>query len=367
MYQFDKRVVMTLDAGGTNFVFSAMQSNEEIITPVCLPSYADNLQKCMNSLTKGFSEVKEQLQETPVAISFAFPGPADYENGIIGDLPNLKAFRGGVALGPFLKETFGIPVYINNDGNLFAYGEAIGGLLPEINKQLALAGSPKRYKNLLGVTMGTGFGGGIVTDGILQTGDNGTGGDIWVFRHKKFRDCITEESVGIAAVKRMYAEFSGNKSSALTPKDIYDIAAGRRQGNRGAALITFEELGEEAGDTIAHAITLVDGLIVIGGGLSAASEFFMPALMREMNGTISKLNGENFSRLQMKAYHLDNQVELEEFLKGDTYYIPVPGTTNQVLYDKCKRVGVAVSRLGTSKAISLGAYAYALQQLDKLQ
>ncbi len=60
-----------------------------------------------------------------MAISFAFPGPADYIHGIIGDLPNFPAFRGGIALGPYLEERFGMPVFINNDGNLFAYGEAI--------------------------------------------------------------------------------------------------------------------------------------------------------------------------------------------------------------------------------------------------
>ena len=45
MYQFDKRIVMTLDAGGTNFVFSAIQSNEEIVEPIVLPSNGDNLEK----------------------------------------------------------------------------------------------------------------------------------------------------------------------------------------------------------------------------------------------------------------------------------------------------------------------------------
>ena len=49
---------------------------------------------------------------------------ADYAHGIIGDLPNFPGFRGGVALGPYLEHVFGIPVFINNDGNLFAYGEA---------------------------------------------------------------------------------------------------------------------------------------------------------------------------------------------------------------------------------------------------
>lgn len=41
---------------------------------------------------KGFSAVKRQLENEPVAISFAFPGPADYKNGVIGDLPNFPVF-----------------------------------------------------------------------------------------------------------------------------------------------------------------------------------------------------------------------------------------------------------------------------------
>ena len=74
-----------------------------------------------------------------VAISFAFPGPADYPNGIIGGyLPNFPSFREGVALGPFLQEKFGVPVFINNDGDLFAYGEALGGTLPEVMQSLGL-------------------------------------------------------------------------------------------------------------------------------------------------------------------------------------------------------------------------------------
>lgn len=355
---------MTLDAGGTNFVFSAMQANMEIVEPICLASNSNDLSKCLDSLLNGFSKVKESLLEPPVAISFAFPGPADYANGIIGDLPNLKAFRGGVALGPFLEEKFGIPVFINNDGDLFAYGEAIGGILPEINHKLAEAGSPKRYKNLLGVTIGTGFGAGVVTNGKLHMGDNGSGGDVWVFRHKKLRDCITEESVGIESVKRMYAEFSGNSETDFTPKDIYNIADGVKIGNKDAALQTFAELGEEAGDTIAHAVTIVDGLVVIGGGLTGAAKYFMPALMAELNGTIGKLNGESFPRLEMKAFNLDNESDTELFLKGSTQNIEIPGSGKKVIYDSFKRIGVAISKLGASNAIALGAYAFALNTLD---
>ena len=99
----DKRIVLTLDAGGTNFVFTAIQANQEITQPVILPPNADNLDKCIDTIIEGFSSVTSELEEKPVAISFAFPGPGDYEAGVIGDLNNLPAFRGGVPLGPILS------------------------------------------------------------------------------------------------------------------------------------------------------------------------------------------------------------------------------------------------------------------------
>ena len=177
----DRRIVMTLDAGGTNFRFSAMRGNRSPVEPTTVPtSNGDNLDTCLANIVEGFTQVREQCRKPPVAISFAFPGPADYPAGIIGDLGNLPAFRGGVALGPMLEEKFGIPVFINNDGDLFVYGEAIAGFLPYVNGLLEKAGSPKRYKNLFGVTLGTGFGGGIVRDGELFIGDNSMAGEVWL-------------------------------------------------------------------------------------------------------------------------------------------------------------------------------------------
>ena len=138
---------MTLDAGGTNFVFSAIQAEKEILEPVIRKVQGKDLETILQMIIEGFQIVQSKLPDNPEAISFAFPGPADYENGVIGDLQNLPAFKGGVALGPMLEEKFEIPVFINNDGDLFTYGEAISGLLPTINGKLEEAGNPKRYRN----------------------------------------------------------------------------------------------------------------------------------------------------------------------------------------------------------------------------
>ena len=364
MYSYDNRVVITLDAGGTNLVFGAMQANKFIVDPITLPSHAEDLDKCLATMVEGFQRVIDKLDEKPVAISFAFPGPADYPNGIIGGyLPNFPSFREGVALGPFLEAKFGIPVFINNDGDLFAYGEALGGALPEVNARLEELGSSKKYGNLIGYTFGTGFGVGIVVDNRLNRGDNSCV-ETFCLRHKKMPDIIVEEGVAVRAVKRVYGEASGDVNHTFEPKDICEIADGTRPGDREAAKKAFAELGEIAGDAMATAVTLIDGLIVIGGGITAARKYIMPSLLRELRSKMHTLKGEELNRVQMQVYDLDNEEEFRQFAKGSQRPRKVYGTDRYVAYDPQKRIGVMISKLGASRAISVGAYAFALSQLD---
>lgn len=76
MYRYDSRVVITLDAGGTNFVFGAMQANKFIVEPITMPSNAQDLDRCLSTMVEGFRAIIAKLETKPVAISFAFPGPA---------------------------------------------------------------------------------------------------------------------------------------------------------------------------------------------------------------------------------------------------------------------------------------------------
>ena len=314
MYIKDNRIVLTLDAGGTNFVFSAMQGYKEITEPIRLDAVSDSIQGCLDVLEHGFNLVKEQLSEEPVAISFAFPGPADYERGIIGDLGNFPAFRGGVAMGPYLQQKFGIPVYINNDGNLFAYGEALAGFLPEVNHTLQQHGVTRQYRNLLGITLGTGFGGGVVLDGVLLRGDNGCGGDVWCMRNARYPQMIAEEGVSIRAVRRVYQEESGQDVEGLTPFDIYQIAEGKREGNPQAAREAFRQLGEVAGEAMVSALNIVDGVAVLGGGLAGAGKYILPGVIAALKGTAGTFGGNSFPLLQMDVFNWEDEADREKFI-----------------------------------------------------
>ncbi len=367
MYKNDQRTVVTLDAGGTNFVFSAMRGCEFIVDPITYPSNAHDLDLCLGTMVKGFTEIIEKLDDKPVAISFAFPGPADYKAGIIGGyLPNFPCFREGVALGPFLKAKFGMPVFINNDGDLFAYGEATVGALPEINRRVKEMGGTRQYTNILGYTFGTGLGIGSVINGALNLGNNGCV-ETFCLRNKQQPGIIAEEGAAIRSIKRVYGELSGNTDHGLQPYDIFLIAEGEKEGDREAAVRAFESFGEVAGDAFATAVTLTDSLIVVGGGLTGAMKYIKPSLLREMRSELHTVGGESVNRVQPRVFDLDDEYEFAKFVVGDPHPIKVYGSDDTVVYDSMKRTGIIVSKLGASKAISAGAYVFALTSIDAIE
>ncbi len=361
----DPRTVLTLDAGGTKLVFSAVRGGVEMVEPWSVPTAAGDLDACLAQIREGLREAHERTGRAAVAVSLAFPGPADYAAGIVGDLPNLPAFRGGVALGPMLEDAFGLPAFLRNDGDLFALGEAKAGLLPWVNERLAAAGNPKRYRNLVGVTLGTGFGGGIVHGGRLLAGDNGAAGEIALLRHKLEPGRCAEATVSGSGVRRVYAAAAGVPlDAAPEPREIAAIAGGGRPGDPSAAREAFRQLGEVAGDALAGAVSLFDGLAVIGGGLSAAAPLFFPALLAELRGSLVGADGRPQRRLRAAVFDLEDLAELTAFLAGAARPVPVPGSVRSVPYDAGKKLGVGLSRLGTSRAIAIGAWAVALEELD---
>ena len=75
--------------------------------------------------------------------------------------------------------------------------------------------------------------------------------------------------------------------------------------------------------------------------------------------------GAPVDRMEMKAFFLDDPGDCAAFLAPTSRCIVVPGTTETVEYDPVKRMGVITTKLGTSRAIAFGAYAFALNELDK--
>jgi len=365
-YKKDRRIVLTLDAGGAGFVFSAMRGYHEIVAPIRLPSYADDLEKSLQTIIDAFKLIIDKLPGKPSAISFAFPGPADYPKGVIDNVGNLPAYAGGVALGPMLEEIFKLPVFINNDGDLFTFGEAAAGILNDINAQFYKIGSTKRYHNLIGITIGAGFGAGIIRNNDMYIGDNSHAGEIWIMRDKVLPNSFVEESVSFRAIVRNYKSFCSDSydTDNISANDIFKIASKQLEGDTNAALKSFEKVGIAMGEALANTVTLLDGLVVIGGALADAYPFFAPAMFRTLNGKIQKYDGTEIPRLPVTFYNLQSEEETALFYDGKMRELPIPFSNKTISYDAAKRTGVGLTRLGTNKAVAIGAYEFALRKID---
>ena len=364
--EINTQTILTLDAGGTNFVFSALKNGEELGVPICKKAIISDLEECLYSIIKGFEELMQEMEEKPSAISFAFPGASGNGKGIIPPLNNLHSFNEGVPLGQILENHFQIPVYINNDANLYAYGEATSGILQEINKTLKDNGNSRNYKNVIGVTIGTGFGTGIVSNGNILNGDNAAAGEVFGLSNRIFADRNAEACIGTKAITNNYEKIAGLPFGCnVSPKDLFDILEGRKEGNIQAARESFQIFGNCLGDAIANLISVIDGIVVIGGGLTGAEKYFMPSLMHELRNTLKNSDGIKTNRLLHKVYFYGDEKEKEEFLENRSKEIPVPGTTQRISFDITPRTAVAISKLGANKATSIGAYNYAISQLIK--
>jgi glucokinase len=104
--------------------------------------------------------------------------------------------------------------------------------------------------------------------------------------------------------------------------------------------------------------------VVWGGGRPPAAPHFLPALVGQLNGRLKSLAGGDVPRLELAAWNLEDEAGRRAFLAARPRTIAVPGSGRSVVWDPQKRTGVGLSRLGTSHAVALGAYAFALRALD---
>jgi glucokinase len=85
--------------------------------------------------------------------------------------------------------------------------------------------------------------------------------------------------------------------------------------------------------------------------------------MKEMNSVFDIYDGKKLDRLEAKVFNIEDDNDRKNFVKGELKKIKVPFSNKTVEYDPLKRICVGLSKLGTSKAVSIGAYAFALDML----
>jgi fructokinase len=195
-----------------------------------------------------------------LTIGLGLPGSIDPASGMVRNC--VMPWLDGIPLPQALAERAGQPVAVVNDAQAFALSEAHFG-------------AGRGARTVLGVTIGTGVGGGWVIDGRLHSGRHGIAGEIGHFTlDRDGRACYcgrtgcVEQYLSGTALERRYEELSG------LPLPLWDIAREAEHGNLDAETV-MQELFAAFGQTIGSLINIYDpDVIVIGGGVSDVKGLF---------------------------------------------------------------------------------------------
>ena len=132
-----------------------------------------------------------------------------------------------------------------------------------------------------------------------------------------------------------------------------------------AAQESFRQLGQVTAAALVNVLNIVDGIVVIGGGLSYNSKWILPGMMEEFARPAGTFTGNLLPTLQSEVYNFEDEEQRAAFLEDKDVFVNVPHTDKKVLYQAQRKIAVCISELGASKAINLGAYNFALNQLEK--
>ena len=152
-------LVAGVDVGGTNIEVGAVDADHKVHQRVKAPTPTGGPDAVLTTIT----DLVHSLDAEPIAAGVGIPGVV--HEGHVLTVPNLQGWSKPVDLGAALTERLGMPVALGNDANV--------GLLGEW-----LAGAAQGGRNVLGVWMGTGIGGGFILDGRPYSGSRGAAGEI---------------------------------------------------------------------------------------------------------------------------------------------------------------------------------------------
>lgn len=259
------KYIVAVDIGGTTFnagLFSEKLNLVDITTKDKIRNYKNKKEiiaaifQQINFLIKSNKLNKKDI----LCLGVASPGPIDVFNGKILDTLNLKSFR-NYNLSKDFTECLGIPTFIQNDANLFALGEWFSNY--------------NKSKAFVGITIGTGFGVGLVFNENIFKGAHGMAMEYGV---SPFEWGICEDNISIRYIRKRSKEIYKNE---LSPRVVEEKCLE----NDANAISIYNDFGENLGMAISHIINMVDpDVIAIGGGLSNAFKCFS----KKMFTTIEK-------------------------------------------------------------------------------
>ncbi|HZD58940.1 MAG TPA: ROK family glucokinase [Anaerolineae bacterium] len=273
-----KQIAIGIDIGGTKIAAMAVDvegrilSSLKIGTPGGTP---DDIVTAVSDLIERLTESVLDAGEV-VGIGLAVAGTINWKEGIVVQSPNLPFSN--IRLRSIIESKFGLSTFMDNDGNLATLGEKYYG---------AAWGA----QNIIGLTLGTGIGAGIIIDGCLYRGATGSAAEIG---HMVIQatgpqctcgsyGCFEEMASGRALLRlakekalqdreSLILKLAGGSVEEITGPMVTEAA---QRGDK-TALDVFSEIGFWLGIGINNVINIFNPeLVVIGGGMADAGELVL--------------------------------------------------------------------------------------------
>lgn len=242
-------MLLGIDIGGTTIGLGLVE-NREIVRKVSVPSFPPeaSLEETLDYLSGHIQEIRTPGTDH---IGIGVPTLVDVPRGIVYNALNIPSWT-EVHLKEYLEDRFKLPVSVNNDANCFVLGAS------------ARLGRPQG--TLIGVTLGTGTGIGIVIDGKLFAGDHCGAGELCSLPY--------EGSVLEAYCSKQFFENQG-----LSAKDCAQAA----EAGDAAALDQMRHFGRHLGKLLSVVMFAYDpSVIVLGGGVAHAFPLFRASMLKSL-------------------------------------------------------------------------------------
>ena len=274
----ETNIVCAVDLGGTNLRAANVDCEGRIHERVKKPTLkSDKAEEVVSQIAAAVRACEASSIERGAqvqAVSVVVPGSVQVETGAVVNAPNLSCLQ-GYQLGPALERALTRSVLIENDANAAAMGEM-------------WQGAARGYQTIICLTLGTGVGGGIILDGKLWRGTDGTAGELGHTSVEPFGNvkckcgnigCLEVYASGTAIVRMVreaLAEHSESRlqsvpADELTAEKVYCAGIGGDE----LALAVFRSVGVHLGIAMANLVNIFNPeMIVIGGGVSAAWDLF---------------------------------------------------------------------------------------------
>jgi glucokinase len=265
--------VLVLDVGGTKIACGIALPDGQVASIQTEPTRAlEGGDAVLQRAIALAQSVRRASRIAPAAIGIGTAGDVDPETGAISYATATIPHWLGLPMRARVQAALALATFADNDGNVMTLGEAIFG-------------AGRGHRTIVGITVGTGVGGGIVMEGRIYRGARGFAGRIGhlIVDYENRQPCTcggTGCLEAYAAAKPLIAEFARRAGTNVEPIGVKEIAEFAAAGNKVARQV-IQRGASFLGVGIASLVNLLNPeMVIVGGGVAQIGETYFAEVRR---------------------------------------------------------------------------------------